>query len=628
MDARLGRAAATRVGRALDPYLGISELRRINPALALIPMVVVFVMGLTRSTFGHIDTVPGVFPMMALISGLNPVAGLLSAAAYALADLAQKFVVDDVFYEGVRTAGDYWGARAGYVLAYPALLLFGVLPGALSRAGRRVAQRVTVDQRGGIGGPTVPVTAPPNLIAQLIGSVLGGVAGSAIAGVVWPGAIAPAFLFRPSPDHSCHALSIANAHGAIPPASIAASVGGGAVTAGPAVIPGLSPTPSPFGSTPLGAPLPPASPPVPAPAAAPAGPIETVVVSGPEAIDELVAAGYPTVTHGGKTFVRPPASPSGSIPGVAFGPPMTLPTGEVVVDPTTIAIVKEVPTLTGPTTTTAGGPAIDELVAAGFPTVPGPGGPLVRVPPNLIHGNVSGVSFGGTKTVDGVEVIDPTKGVVIQQTGDAPVTATAPGTTTSPAPPGGPTTPVPGGGGAPAATTDVPPPDAPPLEAPTGPPRTPGDAPSLKQSLGQPGTTIITPQTVPSLAPEALTPDGRIRFKNPAKVPDFFKKLDGKQAPTPTIQGGRISVDLPLSLGHVDVSISVQDGRMVADATPSGPLKAVEDASMVTGIGGVDVTRSVQDRLNPLNKAVQDAGLRVKSVTLDAGQISIVTGPR
>jgi hypothetical protein len=252
------------------------------------------------------------------------------------------------------------------------------------------------------------------------------------------------------------------------------------------------------------------------------------------------------------------------------------------------------------------------------------------VPPNLIHGNVSGVSFGGTTTVDGVEVIDPTKGIVIQQTGDAPVTATATGITTAPVPPGGPTTPVPGaGGGAPAAGDAAPgTTDAPPPEAPTGPPRTPGDAPSLKQSLGQPGTTIITPQTVPSLAPEALTPDGRIRFRNPAKVPDFFKKLDGKQAPTPTIQGGMISVDLPLSLGHVDVSISVQDGRMVADATSSGPLKAVEDASMVTGIGGVDVTKSVQDRLNPLNKAVQDAGLRVKSVTLDGGQVSIVTGPR
>jgi len=380
---------------------------------------------------------------------------------------------------------------------------------------------------------------------------------------------------------------------------------------------------------------------VPAPAAAPAGPIETVVVSGTEAIDELVAAGYPTVTHGGKTFVRPPAGPGSSILGVAFGPPMTLPTGEVVVDPTTIAIVKEVPALTGPTTTTVGGPAIDQLVAAGFPTVPGPGGPLVRVPPNLIHGNVSGVSFGGTTTIDGVEVIDPTKGIVIQQTGDAPATATAPGTTTPTTLPGGPTMPVPGtSGSAPAAgdaapattdspgTPDAPPPDAPPPEGPTGPPRTPGDAPSLKQSLGQPGTTIITLQTVPSLAPEALTPDGRIRFKNPAKVPDFFKKLDGKQAPTPTIADGKISVDLPLSLGHVDVSISVQDGRMVADATASGPLKAVEDASMVTGIGGVDVTKSVQDRLNRLNKAVQEAGLRVKSVTLDGGQVAIVTGPR
>src|SRR3990170_1482213 len=175
MDGRLERIQATSLGGRLDPYLGLGELRRFNPLLALIPMVVLFLLGLRRSQFGHMDTVGGIFPMMALISGLNPVTGLLSALAYGAGDLLQKFVVDDVFYEGVKTTGDYWGARLGYLIAYSSLVTFGVLPGVCSRAGRKIAVRVAAGERGGTSGglPSPPVAASA-AAAAIIGSVLGG----------------------------------------------------------------------------------------------------------------------------------------------------------------------------------------------------------------------------------------------------------------------------------------------------------------------------------------------------------------------------------------------------------------------------------------------------------------------
>lgn len=688
-DRRLDRMLARPLGKRLDPFLGIGDLRRRNPLLALIPMTVLFVLGVLRSEFGHMDTVPGILPIMALVSGLNPLAGILSALAYGVGDLLQKFAIDDVFYEGARTAGDYWGARIGYLIAYSSLLLFGVLPGALSRVGRRIALRVVADQRGGIGGPPGPVVeAGANAVAGLIGAVLGGVAGTLGASALWRGTVAPAFFLRPSPDHSCYVLSGSNVTAAIPPASIAAGVGGGAATLaapGPTLFGGSAPPATgappglPGGSAPPGsssggpgtpvAPGPPAST---SGSAAPATPpvTEGVVVSGPEAVSELIAAGFPTVTRGGVTFVMPPTGPSGSITGIGFGPTTTLPTGEVVLDPNTVAIVKQVPVTSGPTTTVQGGPAVNTLVNEGFPTyTDAKGNVYVRHPPNLIHGNVTGIAVEGTTTVDGIEVIDPTKGIVVNQAGPptaGPSVSTggsaatggpaAGGTaTTGGVPPGGATPPggtppvgpgTTGGPGTSGPTTLPPPPGgtatppadpsagtgSQPATTPSGPARTPTDASSLANSLTQPGTTVITPDNVPAFVPDALTSDGKIKINDP-KAPDVFKKLDGTKAPTPTIGDGTVGVDLPMRLGHVDVKLKVEGGRLVGDTTTSGVLKGLEEASTFAHMANpsmpeLDAGVTVQKRIDRYNRMIDKAGLEVKSVTADGGQVKIVTGPK
>ena len=691
MDVRLERIQATGLGRRLDPYLGFGELRRFNPLLALIPMALLFFFGIRRSQFGHMDTVSGIFPIMALISGLNPVTGLLSALAYGAGDLLQKFAVDDVFYHGVKTAGDYWGARLGYLVSYSALATFGVLPGVCSRAGRRIAVRVAADQRGGTSGglPPPPVAAPASAAAAIIGSVIGGIVGSLGAAVAWKALVAPAFLLRPTPDSSCFALSGSNVIDAIPSASVAGAAGGGGATAGSGGIgqpsggvgqpagqllppgdPGLAPGgPAGPGTTsgvtaPGGSalPAPPTvapgasstAPAVPAPATVPAA-TENVVVSGPEAVTELIAAGGTPIPHGGKIYVKPPATLGGAISGIGFGELVTLPTGEQVIDPNNVAIVKKVPVPTGSTTSVQGGPAVDALVGQGFPTYKDPKGNVyVKYPPNLIHGNVTGVAVEGTIEVDGVKVIDPNKGVVILQTGPPtapPVSSTGTGTSAGSVPagpgsatagpgtattPSGPTTSTAG----PASTGDATTPTDPagpavesePTPPPPKPPRTPTDAKSLADSLTQPGTTVITPGNVPGFAPDVIRADGTIKVTDP-KAPGPIKALDGTKAPTPSIEDGNISVAVPMGLGGVEVSLSVDGGRLKSSTATSGLLKGLEEASsfaemMKPGSPVLDAGKSVQARIDRYNDMIAKQGLEVKSVKADGGRIEIVTGPK
>jgi hypothetical protein len=678
-EARLDRIRSSPLGRRLDPYLGFSELRRFNPLLALLPMGLLLVFGLVRSQFGHMDTVPAIFPIMALISGLNPFVGILCGLAYGAGDLVQKFVVDDVFYEGIRTAGDYWGARAGYLIAYSALILFGILPGVFSRVGRRVAVRIVGDQRGGVGLPPAgPVAAGAHVVAAIVGAVVGGVAGSLAAAFAWKGAVAPAFLLRPSADHSCYALSGTNVIEAIPTASTGGGIGGGVSTAAPA-IPGLgvvgAPMPPPGVSPPpldvsiavagqLAPPMPPgpATPPSPpAPpssgsAPAPPGPTQGVVVTGQEAIDELINAGFPTVTVDKKTYVKPPTSVGGPITAIGQGKPITLPTGEQVLNPKDLAIVKNVPALSGPTTTATGKDAIDALVNEGFPTYTDPATKkiYVRHPPSLIHGNVGGIAFQGTTQVNGIDVIDPDKGVVVTRVGPPTPPTTTTTTTTPPvAPPVAKTTPVappvgppvkqPPVVGPPVVTPPAPPvippvvqvqPPAPPPPKPppppTGPPRTPTDAKTLVDSLTKPGTTVITPDNLAGFAPDILRKDGTI-IANKPKTPDPLKKLDGLQTPKPVIGDGKVSLDLPLRLGGAEVTMSVQNGRIQADTRTHGAIAAIEGASELDFTGSttpINVAKSVQTRLDRYNDAINQAGLEVKQVIAEGGQVRVITGPR
>lgn len=226
--------------------MGISQLRRINPLVALVPIAITFVMGASKSRFGHIDTVGGIFPIMSLVSSLNPLAGLLSAASYGVGDLLQKFATDDVFYEGVRTGGDYWGARGGYLIGYSSLAVFGTLPGILARVGSRLAVRIASSnaQRGSTVGAMAAgdgLSSGARAIAAAIGGLGGGVLGTFGAAQAFKALIAPAFLLRPTPDLSCFALSRGNVGAAAGGAMVAGGAGGGAAGGITEVLPPVEP---------------------------------------------------------------------------------------------------------------------------------------------------------------------------------------------------------------------------------------------------------------------------------------------------------------------------------------------------------------------------------------------------
>ncbi|HLB62986.1 MAG TPA: hypothetical protein VJN50_09725 [Actinomycetota bacterium] len=227
----LDRILATRVGRFLDPYFDIGLLRRLNPLLALVPMGIMLLLGLQRSEFGHMDTVPNIFPIVSFISALNPLAGLLSAMAYGLGDTVQKLVADDTYYVA-RSAGDFWGARGGYLVAYSSLALFGVLPGVLARVGRQIGPAVA---RMPLGrrAQGAELARGVELASAAIGASLGAIGGGVVAATAYKTLVAPAYLWRPSPDTSCYLLSKGNVSEAIPQIATASGLGG----AGTAVVP-------------------------------------------------------------------------------------------------------------------------------------------------------------------------------------------------------------------------------------------------------------------------------------------------------------------------------------------------------------------------------------------------------
>jgi hypothetical protein len=155
----------------------------------------------------------------------------------------------------------------------------------------------------------------------------------------------------------------------------------------------------------------------------------------------------------------------------------------------------------------------------------------------------------------------------------------------------------------------------------------------LTDSLTKPGTTVITPGNVPAFAPDVLTKDGRIKVTDP-KAPDEIKKLAGAKAPTPVIQNGRMSVDVPMNLGKIEVTLRVENGRILADTKSGGAIKVLEDAASfardmkIPGVPDIDVGRSVQRRIDRYNNMIAKAKLEVKQVIADGGQIRVVTGPK
>ena len=225
LERRLDRLLERPLVRRLDPFIGVSELRRLNPLIALAPIAVMAFLGAKTSQFGHMDTVGGIFPVISLISALNPFVGLLSGLAYAAADFVQKFITDDVFYEGFASGADYWGARAGYLIAYSSMIMFGLVPGVLARVGGRIGEKVamrTATQGATAAQPSPNAVKFGRAAGRAIGAAVGGL-GSAVA---YQATAAPAFLLRAHPDSSCYILSRGNVTAAIPGIMVAAAAGG------------------------------------------------------------------------------------------------------------------------------------------------------------------------------------------------------------------------------------------------------------------------------------------------------------------------------------------------------------------------------------------------------------------
>ena len=103
--------------------------------------------GLMPTLYGHIATDQTIYPVLAAISGFNPFLGLLCGAVFGIADFAQKLVWNDIYQSPGTPQGrlslNYWGAMAGYVIAYSSTMTMGVLPGMASRVSR-LAMRKTL----------------------------------------------------------------------------------------------------------------------------------------------------------------------------------------------------------------------------------------------------------------------------------------------------------------------------------------------------------------------------------------------------------------------------------------------------------------------------------------------------
>src|SRR3989304_5295027 len=147
--------------------------------------------------------------------------------------------------------------------------------------------------------------------------------------------------------------------------------------------PARAPGPGPGGETSAGAPT--------GGVATAGAPTGGVAPPGPRPLSPPAGA-PPAPPRAPSAAPTPPATLRGPITGIGFGDLITLPTGEQVIDPNNVAIVKNVPVQTGPTTTAQGGPAVNALIGEGFPTHTDPktGNVFVKYPPNLIHGNVTG----------------------------------------------------------------------------------------------------------------------------------------------------------------------------------------------------------------------------------------------
>ncbi len=196
--------------RRAEWLLETARLRHMNPVILTVALLIALWRGLRTTPLGHIGTDPLIYPLIGSISCFNPFLGFVSAVAFGVGDLAQKLVYNDI-YAAAGRGGNYWGAMSGYVVAYSAVMVMGLLPGVLSRVGRHAVRlglqqfffrraAATADgaepQRGPTGGEYP--------ILEFFGAVLGGGLGAYGAMRAAVGLEYPAFYLRPTPDVSCY----------------------------------------------------------------------------------------------------------------------------------------------------------------------------------------------------------------------------------------------------------------------------------------------------------------------------------------------------------------------------------------------------------------------------------------
>lgn len=197
------------------------------PILVALRILVALWRGLKVTPNGHIATDLIIYPLIISLSYLSPFLGMFAAALYGVGDIAQKLVVDDIFYfNGVRTPLDYVGALIGYVISYSSLIFAGAFPGILTRIFRLEA-RALLSRSSSTADGAVPSNALPHWLidtaAGMAGAFLGGV--TAMAAVA-PVLEIPAFYLRPNPDAGCHASEILQLRGGSPMGGLGGAGGG------------------------------------------------------------------------------------------------------------------------------------------------------------------------------------------------------------------------------------------------------------------------------------------------------------------------------------------------------------------------------------------------------------------
>ncbi len=208
--------------RRFDWLLEIERLKSMHPVILIIAIAWAIRRGLFTTQYGHIGTDTLIYPSIATISYFNPFLGVVTAIAFGIGDIVQKFFVNDIFGTNGRDA-NYYSALVGYCLAYSSLMVGGFLPGVMSRLFSFCARyvistlfsitaRVRADGARGsgvdvsnLGNPLSGQYPIPELLASMAGAAIGGYGVMQLA----PALEYPAFYLRPRPDVSCLNLEMA-----------------------------------------------------------------------------------------------------------------------------------------------------------------------------------------------------------------------------------------------------------------------------------------------------------------------------------------------------------------------------------------------------------------------------------